>query len=128
MGSTGSHWHRYCTNLEILLFKSTLTDESPEQKESLERKHIFPLHDFLTRTESIHHKSWNLTPWQVISWGLRQLGIGGGARGEDTLVVGCFVLLSNVEVRFPPLYLAPAFSKPLIGSRTEDLNKDVELR
>lgn len=36
---------------------------------------------------------------QVLSWGLRILGVGGGAeQGEDKLAVGDFVVMANVEV------------------------------
>ena len=43
--------------------------------------------------------SWIGTPWQVMTWGMRQLGLGGGAVGEDRLAVGTWVLTGNVDVR-----------------------------
>lgn len=59
---------------------------------------MFPRYQFMTRPESIYHRSWGFTPWQIIAWSLKQLGLGGGLRGEDVLAVGSFVLLGNVEV------------------------------
>ena len=52
----------------------------------------------MVRAESVHHKSWSYKPWELISWGLKQLGLGVGTFGEDKLVVEKFVLLRNVEV------------------------------
>ncbi|KAI9783423.1 MAG: hypothetical protein M1816_001397 [Peltula sp. TS41687] len=66
-------------------------------QECLRKHDLFPRHEFLTRPESIYHRSWAFTPWQIIAWGLRQLGVGAGLHSEEMLAVGSFVLLSNVE-------------------------------
>ncbi|KAI9781598.1 MAG: hypothetical protein M1839_005813 [Geoglossum umbratile] len=65
--------------------------------EAVVKKEMFPLRDFLVSTESIYNKSWIITPWQAISWSLRQLGIVGGASQADNLSLGRFVVLANVE-------------------------------
>ncbi|KAI9886259.1 MAG: CCA tRNA nucleotidyltransferase, mitochondrial [Watsoniomyces obsoletus] len=66
-------------------------------KESLENKQLFPLQEFLTRSEKINTNTRAITPWQVLAWGLRLLGLAGGMSGEDKLPVGRFVVLKNVE-------------------------------
>ncbi len=67
---------------------------------------MIPLREFLASRTSIYHRSWAVTPWQVISWGLRQLGLASGSSAEDALSAGQFVLLGNVEVS--PLTLGPS--------------------
>jgi charged multivesicular body protein 7 len=42
-------------------------------------------------------KGWGLSPWELLSWGARMLGLAGGASGEDRVPVGGVVVLSNVE-------------------------------
>lgn len=42
-------------------------------------------------------KGWSISPWAVVGWGFRLLGLGGGVNGEDKLPVGEFVILSNLE-------------------------------
>lgn len=54
-----------------------------------------PLQQFLKAKESIYHRSWGSLPWAVVSWGLRQVGIGGPG---DNLPKGRFVVLQNLEV------------------------------
>jgi charged multivesicular body protein 7 len=54
--------------------------------------------EFLDAKKSIYAKSWVPTPWQVVSWGLRQLGVTGGEAAVDTLVTANFVVMANVEV------------------------------
>jgi charged multivesicular body protein 7 len=58
---------------------------------------MIPLKDFLSSTTSIYHKSWVITPWQIVAWSLRQLGLMGGS-SVDKLAVGNFVVTANVEV------------------------------
>lgn len=62
---------------------------------------MIPLQDFLQGERSIYEKSWISlhipSPWQVASWGLRQIGIGGSA---NRLTAGDFVVVANVEVLF----------------------------
>ena len=59
---------------------------------------MLQLDKFLNQNEGIYHQSRRLIPWQVLAWGLKLLGLRGGASGEDRLPLGRFVLLSNVEV------------------------------
>lgn len=59
---------------------------------------MIPMSEFLGATKSIYARSWTVTPWQIAIWGLKQLGLAGGASGEDRLAVGRFVVLDNVEV------------------------------
>ncbi|KAI9848101.1 MAG: hypothetical protein M1837_001203 [Sclerophora amabilis] len=66
-------------------------------KESVASKDLIPLQDFLNSATSLYHTSWVVTPWQIIRWGLRQLGLAEGPHGVDKLSVGRFVLLANVE-------------------------------
>ncbi|KAI9873673.1 MAG: hypothetical protein M1830_010732 [Pleopsidium flavum] len=65
--------------------------------EAIAQKHMIPLREFLGARTSIYHRGWAVTPWQVISWGLRQIGLAKGAYKEDGLFAGQFVLLGNVE-------------------------------
>jgi len=46
---------------------------------------------------SIYSRTWLPSPWQVVSWGLRQLGLVNRDSG-DKLGVGRFVVMDNVEV------------------------------
>ena len=66
-------------------------------QDAVEKRELVPLQDFLSAKKSIYSKSWVPSAWQVVNWGLRQIGIGGAA-GEDKLAVGDFVVMANVEV------------------------------
>ena len=68
-------------------------------QDAVERKELVPLAEFLNAKKSIYAKTWIPTPWQAVSWGLKQLGVMGGESVEDKLVAGNFVVLANVEVR-----------------------------
>ncbi|KAI7284754.1 hypothetical protein KC345_g2105 [Hortaea werneckii] len=65
--------------------------------EAVRKKELIPVKDFLEAKESIYAKHWLPTPWQVMSWGLRQLGVIGGDSSEDKLVRGEFVIMDNLE-------------------------------
>ncbi|KAI7343476.1 hypothetical protein KC354_g15633 [Hortaea werneckii] len=56
--------------------------------EAVRKKELIPWKEFLEAKESIYAKHWLPTPWQVMSWGLRQLGVIGGESSEDKLVQG----------------------------------------
>ncbi|KAI5861577.1 Snf7-domain-containing protein [Durotheca rogersii] len=56
---------------------------------------MMPLQQFLAAKDSIYSKSWANLPWSIVSWGLRQVGIGGPG---DSLPKGQFVVLHNLEV------------------------------
>jgi len=66
-------------------------------RDALSKKEMMPVQEFLACKESIYHKSWALKPWEILSWGLRQVGLTGGQDGEDQLPVGRLVILANVE-------------------------------
>ncbi|KAI9821705.1 MAG: hypothetical protein M1827_002286 [Pycnora praestabilis] len=67
-------------------------------KEAIARKDMVPLHHFLTSRTSVYDPSWKVTLRQIVSWGLKHLGLASGASGEDKLSVGQFVILANVEI------------------------------
>ncbi|KAI9713443.1 MAG: hypothetical protein M1820_000825 [Bogoriella megaspora] len=60
-------------------------------------KEMIPLKDFLSSSTSIYQKSWAVSPWQVIQWGLRAIGLTGNASTGDSLSTGDFVITANVE-------------------------------
>ncbi|KAF3066468.1 hypothetical protein GL218_08959 [Daldinia childiae] len=64
-------------------------------QEALASGEMMPLQQFLKAKESIYHRSWSSLPWSIVSWGLRQAGIGGPG---DSLPKGQFVILHNLEV------------------------------
>jgi charged multivesicular body protein 7 len=66
-------------------------------REAIAKKEIIPIADYMAAQNSIYHRSWSVTPWGILSWGLQQLGVVGGQPGEDKLPVGKLVILSNVE-------------------------------
>ncbi|RDI76725.1 hypothetical protein Vi05172_g13300 [Venturia inaequalis] len=64
-------------------------------QEAVANRELVPLSDFQTSKYSIYSRSWIPTPWQVIRWSLRQIGITGGP--PNKLSVGRFVVVENVE-------------------------------
>lgn len=68
-------------------------------EEAVRKKELLPLRDFLEAKQSVYAKSWIPTPWEVVSWSLRQLGVMGREGAEDKLVTGNFVIMGDVEVR-----------------------------
>jgi charged multivesicular body protein 7 len=70
-------------------------------RDAVAKKELIPASDFLKSKTSIYHKSWIITPWQVLEWGLRQVGLmggGGSVASNDAVAVGNFVIVENVEV------------------------------
>jgi charged multivesicular body protein 7 len=59
---------------------------------------MVPLKDFLNSKESIYKTSWIPSPWKVLQWSLRQVGVLGQPRSPEKLSAGNFVVLKNVEV------------------------------
>ena len=51
------------------------------------------LQDFMKAKESIYIKRWDMSPWSVLGWGLKQLGLGGRGERMETKVV----MLVNLE-------------------------------
>ncbi|TKA76131.1 hypothetical protein B0A55_03243 [Friedmanniomyces simplex] len=66
-------------------------------EDAVRKKQLVPLREFLDAKQSVYAKSWLPTPWQVMSWSLRQLGVIGREGAEDRLVTGDFVVMANVE-------------------------------
>lgn len=63
--------------------------------EGIASEEFIPLKTFLAREGSIYSKPW-VDPWKVLSWGLKQVGVGGGAVSAK-LVNGEVVVVKNVE-------------------------------
>ncbi|KAI0889523.1 Snf7-domain-containing protein [Annulohypoxylon maeteangense] len=66
---------------------------------------MMSLQQFLKTKESIYYRSWGNIPWSVMSWGLKQVGIGGPG---DSLPRGQFVVLQNLDA------IAKAFSEAIV--------------
>ncbi|KAK4895381.1 hypothetical protein LTR27_006445 [Elasticomyces elasticus] len=66
-------------------------------EDAVRKKQLVPLRDFLDAKQSVYTKSWLPTPWQVMSWSLRQIGVIGREGAEDRLVKGDYVVMANVE-------------------------------
>lgn len=65
----------------------------------MRKKDLIQVKEFLDAKQSVYAKSWIPTPWQVVSWTLRQLGVVGGSdAGDGKVVVADFVVMANVEV------------------------------
>lgn len=62
---------------------------------------MIPLGSFINSPTSIYERSWAISPWWVLSWGLKKLGlrIDGTAKGK--LQRSQYVVVSNVEVGSP---------------------------
>ncbi|KAK6499745.1 hypothetical protein TWF481_010101 [Arthrobotrys musiformis] len=63
--------------------------------EGIASEEFIPLKSFLAREGSIYYKPW-VDPWKVLSWGLKQAGVGGGGVSAK-LVNGEVVVVKNVE-------------------------------
>jgi charged multivesicular body protein 7 len=66
-------------------------------KDAVEKKELVPLDEYLSRQESIYSRRWIPTPWEVVGWGLRSLGLGV-LYGQSNFTVGKFVVIENVEL------------------------------
>ncbi|KAF7442348.1 SNF7 family protein [Pyrenophora tritici-repentis] len=66
--------------------------------EAVKKKEMLPMKDFLTSKESIYKSSWIPSPWQVLQWSLRQVGVIGQPQSPRKLEAGNFVIVKNVEV------------------------------
>lgn len=72
-------------------------------QDGIEKQQLIPLDEYLNAKTSIYSRSWLPSPWQVVSWGLRQLGLVNRESG-DKLRVGKFVVMDNLEVSHTPPY------------------------
>jgi len=66
-------------------------------QDAIAKKEMIPLNDFMTSKNSIYQKSWPLHPWQLVTWGLRQLGMTVDGNGEDSMPSRSLVLVPNLE-------------------------------
>jgi charged multivesicular body protein 7 len=66
--------------------------------EAVQKKEMIPLKDFVNSKESIYKTSWIPSPWKVLQWGLRQVGVLGQPQSPDKLGAGNLVVVKNVEV------------------------------
>ena len=66
--------------------------------EAVQKKEMIPLADFTSSKESIYKSSWLPSPWKILQWSLRQVGVLGQSRSPDKLQLGSFVVVKNVEV------------------------------
>ncbi|GAB7362299.1 hypothetical protein MBLNU230_g2317t1 [Neophaeotheca triangularis] len=68
-------------------------------QDAVKNKQLVPLKQFLESKTSLYAKSWVPSAWDVVSWGLRQLGVLSeeGSTASDKLVAGDFVLIANLE-------------------------------
>jgi charged multivesicular body protein 7 len=66
--------------------------------DAVQKKEMIALKDFMSSKESIYKSSWIPSPWKVLQWGLRQVGVLGQATSPETLSAGNFVVIQNIEV------------------------------
>lgn len=66
-------------------------------RDAASKKEMMPLKSFMGAQESIYQRSWSSTPWQAVSWGLRQFGLIDRYGDNDKVSVEELVVLSNVE-------------------------------
>lgn len=65
--------------------------------DAVSKKEMIPLKDFMAAQTNIYKSSWVPSPWGVLQWGLRTVGVLGQPGFGDKLELGNFVVLSNVE-------------------------------
>ncbi|KAF2152559.1 hypothetical protein K461DRAFT_268486 [Myriangium duriaei CBS 260.36] len=101
--STSGHSHLAFTSGESLLRSLNSPRLGRPQalgaviNDALQSGALIPLDRFISADKSIYTRSWIPGPSQVVSWGLRALGFGGGTGGGDKLVAGDMVVLAAVE-------------------------------
>lgn len=69
-------------------------------QDAVRRKELIQLKEFLDAKQSVYATSWIPTPWQVLSWGLRALGVLGDGTDEGRVERAEFVVVGLVEVSF----------------------------
>ncbi|ORY16694.1 Snf7-domain-containing protein [Clohesyomyces aquaticus] len=90
--------------------------------DAVTKKQMIPLRDFKDAKTSIYSTSWVPSPWGILRWGLRQLGVLGEPGFGDKLEVGSFVVLQNLEAASDAILKkmsAHTSSVDLIMSRSE---------
>lgn len=68
-------------------------------EDAARKKEFIQLKEFLDAKQSVYAASWIPTPWQIVSWTLKQLGLVRDGSNNDRLVAADFVIMANVEVR-----------------------------
>jgi charged multivesicular body protein 7 len=94
--------------------------------DAVSKKEMIPLKDFLGAQTSIYKSSWVPSPWGVLQWGLRTIGVLGQPGFGDRLEAGTFVVLSNVEAAAKEVLQqigATSFAVDMILSRKEFLKR-----
>ncbi|KAF2838752.1 hypothetical protein M501DRAFT_829817 [Patellaria atrata CBS 101060] len=67
-------------------------------QDAVAKKEMIPLNDFLSTKTSIYHDGWSISPFSVIVWSLRQLGVLGDASNTNNkLAAGTLVVVANLE-------------------------------
>lgn len=59
---------------------------------------MIPYEEFVTARKPIHSSKWTIQPWQLFSWGLKQIGLLDPSTGAGQLPTAYFVITRNVEV------------------------------
>ena len=67
-------------------------------QDAVRKKELIQLQEFLDAKTSVYASSWIPTPWQVLSWGLRALGVLGDGTEEGRVEKADFVVVGLVEV------------------------------
>lgn len=65
--------------------------------EAAQKREMIPLKDFISSKESIYKTTWLPSPWKVLTWSLRQVGVLGPAQLQS-LGASKVVVVKNVEV------------------------------
>lgn len=69
-------------------------------EESVQDGSMIPLQDFINTKDSIYSRPWLPSPWRILSWGLRQIGLASAsydAGNGNKLKAGSLVVLANLE-------------------------------
>lgn len=66
-------------------------------RDAIAKKELVPIQDFSASKHSIYKRSWGLSPWTVLSWGLRQIGLIDGESADDKVPHGRLVIMKNLE-------------------------------
>ena len=67
-------------------------------QDAVRKKELIQLQEFLDAKTSVYASSWVPTPWQVLSWGLRALGVLGDGTEEGRVERADFIVVGLVEV------------------------------
>ena len=68
--------------------------------DAVAKREWIPTAEFRSAKGSIYKQGWGLSPWRILSWGLKQLGIVGEDGAGHKVAMGEFVIMANLEVGF----------------------------